>query len=596
MTPEIKYSSVIALGKIESVKEEIEQISQVLKSVPLWRPASALNKQCQEVASMISALQERFDQKLVVTLIGPSGSGKSTLLNALAGGNDLSETGNRRPTTQQVVVLSSQYNDAEQLQREIGQDNVKILADRTSSALDHVILIDTPDTDSTEQKKHIPMVKRAIELSDILICLFDSENPKRRDHVDFLKPYIRLFHGDALMVTLNKCDRHDEKDLKENILPDFERYLQTAWDKPIHKILCICARNHLKNPRWDQQAFPRHDFDQFQQLRDIIFGTFKRPSFAIDRRLENAHSLKAYLFSEIQTLAQSDAETLANAKEQLIELEKKAAKEAVISAGPDNSEHMLGINVLLYQKLSQKWFGPVGWLIAIWARILIFGTGLAAIFRFGNPVKQIVGMVSSLIRFKTSQAAVAEVSNSRRAESSLQHYRLAILKHWPAIGETLIRGHFDHAVRNPEIASQHSEAITETLSSLWSDSLNESIGKITDRFSGFFLQLIFNLPTLGILAHAGYLTATHYFSGNYFSSEFFVHAFLTLIIILFLSFFILQALIRIFGGTYRIAANAFRIMKSKAEMWPQVASHPVSAQIDAVLGLAKVLSYEQKTI
>ena len=49
----------------------------------------------------------------------------------------------------------------------------------------------------------------------------------------------------------------------------------------------------------------------------------------------------------------------------------------------------MGVNVKLYQKIAQQWFGPVGWLIALWARILIFGTGLMALFRFGNGCKRI---------------------------------------------------------------------------------------------------------------------------------------------------------------------------------------------------------------
>ena len=592
MTPEFQYSSIKAVGKIESIKNDIEQMDKSLESASLWGPSPALRRQCREVNSMIQALQERFEHKLVVTLIGPSGSGKSTLLNALAGVDNLSEAGNRRPTTRHLVVFSNEPQNAGQLRREMGRENVNFIKSKTFSTLEHIMLVDTPDTDSTRQEQHIPMVKRAIELSDIVICLFDAENPKRKDYVDFLSPYVRLFHGDALIVVLNKCDRQNEKDLKENIVPDFENYLQNAWEKPVHSLWCICARNHLKSPNWDPKAIPLHSFDQFENLRDIIFGTFNRAAYVIDRRLENALTLKDYLFGEIGSEAQKDSKILADAEKQLIELEKQAVKEAVISFRTDDSSGILGINVILYQKLAQKWFGPVGWLIAIWARILIFGTGLAAIFRFGNPVRQIWGIVSSLMHFKTSQTAIAEAGSNLRAESSLRHYRLAVLKHWPNIAETLVEGRFDHSVRNPETAGKTSETITGTNSSLWSDALDESILKTANRFSGFFLQLIFNIPTLGILGHAGYLTTTHYFAGNYFSSDFFIHAFLTMIIILFLSFFILQAVIRIFGGTRQISIMAFSLMKSRIETWSGIVSNPVIKQIHTVLALAAVSNTE----
>jgi predicted GTPase len=593
MTPEVQYSSIKAIGKIESIKNDIEQMNQFLDSAMLWRPASALKRQCREIIRMIESLQERFEHKLVVTLIGPSGSGKSTLLNALAGVDNLSKAGNQRPTTRHLVVLSSEQQIAEQLQREIGSEKVDIVTSKASSALEHIIIIDTPDTDSTEQEQHIPMVKHTIELSDILICLFDAENPKRKDYVDFLSPYVQLFHGDALIVVLNKCDRQKEQDLKENIVPDFNNYLQKAWEKPVHHLLCVCARNHLKNPEWDPRAVPLHNFDQFDKLRDIILGSFNRAAYVIDRRLENALNLKNYLFNEIQSEAQTDSKMLKYAGEQLVELERQAVKEAAVAFRTKDSSRLLGINVLLYQKLAQKWFGPVGWLIAVWARILIFGTGMTAIFRFGNPLRQIWGIVSSLMHFKTSQAAVDEANSSRKAESSFPLYRLSILKQWPVIAEAMIKGRFDYSVRNPEIAGKDNESITETISSLWLDALDETILKTANRFSGFFLQLIFNIPTLGILCHAGYLTTTHYFAGNYFSSEFFIHAFLTMIIILFLSFFILQALIRIFGGTHQITIRSFRLMKSRVETWPGTDSNPLINQIQSVLVLASVSNKEQ---
>ena len=141
MNVDAKLSSVKALGRLESIKDEIGRIERALESTPLWLPASALGKQCAEAAKMISDLKERFERKLVVTLIGPSGSGKSTLLNALAGVDGLSESGIKRPTTRNVVVLGAGRSDAEQLQREIGGENVAFFTTRASSALENIILL-----------------------------------------------------------------------------------------------------------------------------------------------------------------------------------------------------------------------------------------------------------------------------------------------------------------------------------------------------------------------------------------------------------------------------------------------------------------------
>ncbi len=66
-------------------------------------------------------------------------------------------------------------------------------------------------------------------------------------------------------------------------------------------------------------------------------------------------------------------------------------RQAATAFRGDGNALMPGINVRLYQQLAQRWLGPVGWLVAVWTRILVFGTGIASLLRFGNPVRQIVG-------------------------------------------------------------------------------------------------------------------------------------------------------------------------------------------------------------
>ena len=255
-------------GKIEGYKNDLHMLGTVLDSLTLWRPARALQKQCDEAVRMIDDIAERFDRKLVVTIVGPCGAGKSTLLNALAGIDDLSPAGHQRPTTSRVIVFSGDHQDAEQLVTALGKEAVEVRSSPAAAILEHVLLIDTPDTDSAAYQTHGPLVRQAIARSDMLICVFDSENPKRKDHVDFLAPFISKFSGESLVAVVNKGDRQDEEELKNRILPDFADYLQTAWPTEVDRMLCVSARRHLQNPRFDDTAAPRHEFDQFDELRD----------------------------------------------------------------------------------------------------------------------------------------------------------------------------------------------------------------------------------------------------------------------------------------------------------------------------------------
>jgi GTPase SAR1 family protein len=588
MISNLETRTIKALGNIEGFKHDVRMIDDALGQVPMWRPGAGLRKQCDEVLRMIDQLEARFDRKLIVTIIGPCGSGKSTLLNALAEVDELSETGNRRPTTQTIIVLGRETKDTEHLKDQLGVSHVDMRSSPAAASLEHVLLIDTPDTDSTEQEKHIHLVQKAITVSDILICLFDAENPKRKDHVDFLAHYVRLFNGDALVAAINKCDRQDQTELVETIVPEFTEFIRSAWKTSIQKIFCISARRHLKNPQWASTAAPKHDFDEFIELKQMIFGDFNRPGYSIDHRIENARTLRNYVFEEVFEQIQKDSKTLGKTKQQIKTAEKNALTGAISAFHPAESNRMLGINVLIYQKLAHRWLGPVGWLIAIWARILIFGTGITAMFRFGNSIRQLSNMVSSLFHFKDSKAAVVESHGPDHVDIAMRAYRLSVLQQWPDISEALVSARFDPHVRKIEQVLPGNTTLNEDLDSIWSDSLDHSMETASKNLSGFVLQVLFNLPVIGILGHAGWITARDYFTGQYLSSNFFLHAFLTIAISLFLSFFIFQGVVRLAAGPERITRKAFEKMKHRAEQIQPISINPVGQQIDVLLSLSAI--------
>jgi len=578
--------SIKAVGRIEGFKNDVKMLRHTLDRARLWRPGASLMKQCDAVIKMITDLGERFEHKLVVTIIGPCGSGKSTLLNALSGVDDLSAAGHARPTTRNVVVFSKETGDADQLKVKLGDENVAARSSPAAADLEHVMLIDTPDTDSTEQEKQIPMVRNAIALSDVLICVFDSENPKRRDHVDFLAPYVRMFNGDSLMVVINKSDRQEEAELKEKILPEFQAFMKKAWEQPVHEVLCISARRHLRDPQWDPKAPPRHDFDQYRELKEKIFGTFNRPGYVVDRRLENAGSLRDYIFDETHSEASKNTDLLAEARKNITAAEKEAVKDALSAFKNVQETQSIGVNVLLYQKLAQRWLGPVGWLIAIWGRLLIFSTGIVSMFRSGNPMSRLSGMVSSLRHFKGSSTDLFEAEKRLSVGSAMRDYRLAVVRNWPDIAESLVKCRFDPSVRKVDDILPESDSLNQDLSSIWTESLDNAIEKASRSLSGFVLQFVFNLPVLGVLVHMGWITAREYFSGNYLSSDFFLHAFLTIGIALFLSFFLFQGCARLAAGPERINQKVFEAVKEKLEQFHPISINPVGGQIEIILDLA----------
>ncbi|MCP4687717.1 MAG: hypothetical protein GY859_06685, partial [Desulfobacterales bacterium] len=558
-----------------------------LEAAGMWRPGAGMIHQCDEVLRLISDLAARFDRKLVVSIIGPCGSGKSTLLNALAGRDGLSETGNRRPTTRGVVILCREREDAAQLVRKLGEEKIRIRSSRAAGSLEHALLIDTPDTDSTEGEDHIPMVHDVIGLSDALICLFDAQNPKRRDQADFLEPYVRRFNGESILVALNKCDRLGEEELKETILPGFSQYIRDAWDGRTPEILCIAGRRHLNDPGWTRDAGPRHDFDQFDALRDAVFNTFNRKGYAVDRRLENARELRDFALGDMGREALRDQEALVAAGERIREAEKEALGKALESLEREGERGASGVNARLYGKLARRWLGPVGWLVAAWARIIGFGSNMADLLRAGGAARRFRGLVSPPGSAAGPGPSAAEAERGERAAAALGAYRIALLRHWPDIAETLVKGRFDESVRHLDRILPDSRDLGKSLAATWEEALAASIDRTAESLSGFFTQAVFNLPVIGVLGYTGWITARQFFSGKYLSTDFFLHAFLTIAIILFLSFFLLQAGVRLIASPARVSARAFETVKRDMINLRPLTMHPVREQIDMVLAMGE---------
>jgi energy-coupling factor transporter ATP-binding protein EcfA2 len=575
-----------AMGRIEGFKNELHRLNAELSHAPQWLPGRGLAKQCEQAIRLIEGIAERFDRKLVVTLVGPSGSGKSTLLNALAGVDDLSPIGHRRPTTDHLIVFGENPGDGGQLREALDSDIVETRSNPAASGLEHVLLVDTPDTDSTAFKKHIPIVEQTIARSDMLICVFDAQNPKRRDHVDFLAPFTRKFSGEALVCVLNKCDRLEATELKDQIVPDFLEHIRMGWQMPADRVFCISARQNLKDPDWDADAGPRHDFDEFEDLKQLVVSTINRAAYVIDRRTANAKSLRNFVFEEAGREILNHKAVLAHAAARITATEKTALGKAISGMQAADARPLFGLNIQVYQKLAQRWLGPMGWMIAIWARLLIFGSGIMAVFRFGRPVRQVLNTLSALKQRGESQPSIEDPRQDQQMSAAFRNYRLAVLENWPDIAASMVKGGFDSSIRKVEDALSGTAGFEYRLAAIWADALDAELERLTAKLSGLILQTLFNLPAIGFLGYCGWLTLHTFFSGSYLSGEFFMHAFWAIGLILFLSFFLLQLCIRAAASSKRITGKAFDKLKDQLDQLNALNQNPLKFQLETVLGLA----------
>ena len=543
-------------------------------------PAAVLEKQAVEAQRLISSMKGRMDGRLVVTLIGPSGAGKSTLFNALAGSDDLSTIGTERPTTRNIKVLTDDAHAARQALGGLSDGQIILSA----GAPEHLILVDTPDTDSTMSAEHVDLLHHVVSRSDVLVCVFDAQNPQRRDHVDFMAPLVAHFNGASLVAAINKCDRLSEQELTEVIGPAFERFLHQAWESHPDAIVLLSARGNLKEPNWTQEAEPRHRLDQYGLLKKLVFETLNQPGAGRDRRVANAAQIRDYLAEQVKHTVAEQTAVLAQAHEKITTAEREALQKALALLRTDDRRQLLGVQVRLYQALAQRWLGPVGWLVALWSRLIVFGGGLSALVRFGNPIRQLWGLFSSWRRYKESRFALEQLKDHAPVSAAMDAFRKSLLTQWPEIAESLVAAGFDPAVRRLETSED--AHVGRTLEVLWADALDKQIHRYAKGLSHSLLQVLFNLPAVALMGYAGWLTTTRFFNSQYLTTDFFLHALLTIALVLLLSFFLFQGVVRITAGRRRIQQRAFAVVEKNAVEQPVRATRHIAKQVADLLLMA----------
>lgn len=519
--PSADAAALRSLGRLAAHQAELDRLEATLKAAPLWQPGQGLLAQLAWCREKLKSLQASWGEKLVVALVGPSGAGKSTLLNALAG-RELSEVGLTRPTTREVVVYTRAMADAEDLIEHCGRDQVRVQVDHQAPALDYLVLVDTPDTNTLPENQRL--LSRVLERSDVLVAIFPALNPKMLDNIAFLRPYVAQLPSDAVLPVLNMVDRIPRRELLDAVLPDFAQAIEREWRFRPERVYLISAKRAAPGASFPQDEVPLHELNEFAELRDWLGETLNRESQLRDRRLARAEHLVALVKEQIKEALADSAPARTEALKALQELEHKAQSDllAVVLEQAESAQ-TLELQAAFYTLLGQRWWGPVGWLVGLWVLFLRLGRWVGRRLR-----PSATGPAPSAALAPTLWA---EVLQGRYASD------------WPPVAEALVRAGFEPTVRGAALWRGWAEERGLALSARWAQAYEESLAQMARSFSFWLVQLLWNGPTLGLVGWVGTETVRRFFSSSYLPADYFRHALIAILIVWLLSFILLQIVI-----------------------------------------------------
>jgi energy-coupling factor transporter ATP-binding protein EcfA2 len=511
-------------GALAEIVSELDALQVRLASLSDWQPAVRLQAELAWARAQIERLAAAWGSKLVVVLAGPSGAGKSTLLNALAG-REVSPTGLARPTTRGIVAYVAHEADVQGLRARWGQTDVSVQAEPEALGLAHLVLVDAPDTNTTTGG--LAALARVLDSADVLVAVFSAHNPRLHDNLAFLAPYVRQMPPASVAPVINMVDRAPLDELRATVAPDLAAALAREWGLEAPRIYLVSARASLPNAAFAADEAPLHALNEFDALRAWLFESLNRASQVVDRRLARARRLVELVQGDLQAAATARRAPLQEAQ-RLLERFGQAVAAALTEALRQRAGSLRGLDLhaALYGRLTARWWGPLGWVVAVWGALV---RAAAWVSRLGA-------------RGRLSLAGGGDVELALDLGSLDETLESAYAERWPPVADALAAAGFE-GLRERRRWLVEAQAARERLQQQSAQAIGRALDDSARRLAHPLLQLLFNAPVLGLLGWTGYRAVAAFVTGQFLPSAYFQNAGVALLSVWAGCFVLLQVLV-----------------------------------------------------